>query len=72
MAVYEFKIDLDKKCKRCGKKNGITDSGLCLGCINKGITRGDYDHILRPRKREENQGQMPEEREDEEEEVEGE
>lgn len=26
-------IDLDKKCKRCGKKGTTTKGGLCLRCI---------------------------------------
>jgi hypothetical protein len=39
-------IDMDAKCKRCGKK-GAMPTGLCLACVTKGIERGDYDHILK-------------------------
>lgn len=45
--MLEIKIDLDKKCKRCGKP-GPTESGICLACINKGIKKGEFDHIIKP------------------------
>lgn len=47
MAKYDIKIDLDAKCKRCGK-GGATPSGLCLACISKAIVAGELDHILKP------------------------
>jgi hypothetical protein len=43
-------IDMDKKCRIC-KKPGALDNGLCLECINKRISRGDYDHIIKKEKR---------------------
>lgn len=42
----EITIDMDKKCKRCGK-GGATQSGLCLKCVLKAIQKGKFDHILR-------------------------
>jgi len=47
----EINIDYDKKCVRCHKP-GATDGGLCMSCLAKGITKGDYDHILRKPQRE--------------------
>ncbi len=38
-------IDLDIKCKRCGKK-GATEGGTCLSCIALALERGEFDHIL--------------------------
>lgn len=42
-------IDMDKKCKRCGKK-GATQSGFCMKCISTGFKNGEFDHILKPLK----------------------
>jgi len=47
MGQAEIRIDLDAKCKRCGK-SGATQNGLCLDCINKAIKQGELDHILKP------------------------
>ena len=47
--MLEIRIDIDKKCKRC-KKPGATKSGICLACINKGIKKGEFDHIIKPLK----------------------
>lgn len=41
-----IKVDLDAKCKRCGK-GGATQSGVCLPCINKAIKNGEFDHIFK-------------------------
>ena len=41
-----IKIDLDAKCKRCGK-GGATQSGVCLPCFNKAIQNGEFDHIFK-------------------------
>jgi|GEM_PF-6860597 len=49
MAGFTINIDLDRKCKRCGK-GGATDSGYCVPCITKRIREGKYDHILKPGK----------------------
>ena len=38
-------VDLDKKCKRCGK-GGATDSGVCLACIAKAVRQGEFDGII--------------------------
>lgn len=43
----EIRIDLDKKCKRCGE-SGATPSGYCMGCVAKGIADGHFDHIIKP------------------------
>lgn len=42
----DITIDMDKKCRRCGK-GGSTESGLCLKCVTAKITQpmgdpGDY------------------------------
>jgi len=34
----EIKVDLDKKCKECGK-GGATQNGFCLECISKSLRR---------------------------------
>lgn len=49
--MLEIKIDLDKKCKRCGK-GGAGKGGYCLACVAKGIQEGKYDDIIKPLKRE--------------------
>lgn len=43
-------IDLDRKCRRC-HRGGAMDNGLCMKCVTKGIVRGDYDHVLKPLKK---------------------
>jgi hypothetical protein len=45
MGTTEIHINLDAKCKRCGK-GGATQSGYCLDCIIKRIDEGEYDHIF--------------------------
>lgn len=40
-------INMDAKCKRCGK-GGATQGGYCLKCILAKLKKGDYDHILKP------------------------
>lgn len=42
-------INLDKKCKRCGK-GGATQAGICMSCIAKGVKAGEFDYILKPLK----------------------
>ena len=42
----DITINLDAKCKRCGK-GGATQSGVCLLCFNKAIKSGEFDHILK-------------------------
>ena len=42
----EIRIDMDQKCKRCGKK-GATQSGYCLDCILKLMEEGKFDHIFK-------------------------
>lgn len=49
MVTVTIDINLDEKCKRC-KKGGATPSGLCLNCIGKAVTAGEFDHILKPAK----------------------
>jgi len=44
-------INMDNKCARCGKK-GAMDNGICLKCLTKAIERGEYDHILKPKRAE--------------------
>jgi len=46
MSKYEFTVNLDKKCKRCGK-GGATDGGYCMACVLKNLNEGKYDHILK-------------------------
>ena len=42
----DITINLDAKCKRCGK-GGATESGVCLPCFTKAIQNGEFDHILK-------------------------
>jgi hypothetical protein len=46
MSKYEIKINLDRKCVRCGK-GGATESGICLGCVAKAVKNGELDHIFK-------------------------
>lgn len=45
----EITIDMDKKCKWCGKR-GAMPSGICLRCVEKGIRQGKFDHIFKGKK----------------------
>jgi hypothetical protein len=47
MTTFNINISESNKCRRCGKGWAVNDTGLCLDCINRGIRRGDYDHILK-------------------------
>ena len=42
-----IRIDMDKKCRRCGKK-GVGEGGLCIGCVADGVKAGEFDHIIKP------------------------
>lgn len=44
--MVTIKIDLDKKCIRCGK-GGALPSGLCMACVARGIQEGKFDHIIK-------------------------
>lgn len=43
-------VNLDAKCKRCGKGGAVEGSGICMACIAKGIKNGEFDHILKKHK----------------------
>ncbi len=40
--TFEIKINLDNKCKRCGK-GGATESGICLSCMARTIKNGELN-----------------------------
>ena len=44
---YTIHVDLDAKCKRCGKGGAVESSGICMACVAKGVKRGEFDHILK-------------------------
>ena len=46
---YVIHVDLDAKCKRCGK-GGAMQNGICMGCMAKAVGRGEFDHILKRHK----------------------
>jgi hypothetical protein len=43
---FVININLDAKCKRCGK-GGATQNGLCMTCITKAFKAGEFDHIIK-------------------------
>jgi hypothetical protein len=45
MTVY-ININLDAKCKRCGKPGPVNKTGLCMSCIADDIRDGKFDHII--------------------------
>ncbi len=45
--MADLNINLDAKCKRCGKGGAVNNSGICMGCLAKAIGRGEFDHILK-------------------------
>ena len=45
MTTHRIDVDMDAKCKRCGK-GGATQGGYCLSCVLKNLDEGKYDHIL--------------------------
>jgi hypothetical protein len=48
--MARIEINLDVKCKRCGKK-GATKNGMCLSCVTLAMERGEFDHIFDKHKR---------------------
>jgi hypothetical protein len=38
MTSYTIEINMDKKCKKCGKP-GATQCGLCMKCVSKEISK---------------------------------
>lgn len=44
---YTIHVDLDAKCKRCGKAGAVETSGICMACVAKGVKKGEFDHILK-------------------------
>ena len=44
---HTIEINMDVKCSRC-RKRGALKNGLCLECMNKGLVRGEFDHIIKP------------------------
>ncbi len=47
--VFVISVDLDKKCRRCGK-DGATQNGLCMVCMAKGVERGEFGSIIKKAK----------------------
>jgi hypothetical protein len=47
--MFTIEIDMDRKCKRCGK-GGATPGGLCMRCITRALKAGEFDHILKKAK----------------------
>ena len=47
MTKYQINVNLDAKCKRCGK-GGATQGGYCIGCLAKMVKEGKFDHIIKP------------------------
>ena len=45
-----IRVNLDVKCKRCGQDGVVEGSGICMGCIAKGVKNGEFDHILKKHK----------------------
>ena len=46
MGTGMININLDERCKQCGKK-GAVNGNICLKCINKNIKNGVYDKELK-------------------------
>lgn len=47
MGAYTINIDMDAKCKQCGKKGAI-NGGICLNCVMKNLRAGKYESRLKP------------------------
>ena len=45
MAKAVININLDAKCRRCGK-GGATQSGVCMACMARGVKTGEFDEII--------------------------
>jgi len=39
-------VNLDAKCKRCGKDGVVEDSGICMACVAKAVKNGEFDHTI--------------------------
>ncbi len=50
MTTHYININLDKKCKKCGKK-GVAQNGLCLDCSSDLIEK-QIDNILKKKPKE--------------------
>ena len=48
--MAEIHINLDAKCKRCGKGGAVNQTGICMACVAKGMKDGEFDHILKKHK----------------------
>jgi len=44
--MITIEIDMDRKCKRCGK-GGALPTGICMRCLTKALKAGEFDHILK-------------------------
>jgi len=47
---YTIHVNLDAKCKRCGKSGAVEKSGICMACVAKAVKDGEFDHILKKHK----------------------
>jgi len=45
--THTIHVNLDAKCKRCGKGGAVNNSGICMGCMAKAIKNGELDHIIK-------------------------
>ena len=56
MAYATIHVNLDTKCKRCGKGGVVEQSGICMACVAKAVKNGEFDHILKRYKQGEHSG----------------
>lgn len=47
--VPSITIDMDLRCKRCGRGGAERKSGVCLDCVTRDIKSGKLDHIIHPK-----------------------
>ena len=46
MATATIEINMDWKCKRCGKP-GAMKNGICMKCFSKAMVAGEFAHLLK-------------------------
>jgi len=49
-AKFTINVNLDTKCKRCGKGGTVNKTGICMACVAKAVKNGEFDHILNKHK----------------------
>lgn len=45
--IPTLSVNMNAKCKCCGKGGAVNNSGVCMKCIAKAVKRGGFDHLIK-------------------------